>query len=297
MKIDRNVKPHRALPIILLCIVLALSVPLSWAKLARRLRYPLDVGTARPVVFEGGREYRFEVPHSGYYALQLWGGAGGDSLNVWSGDQVVYPTGGPGGYVAATAYFEAGTVLDIIVGSSGGILTGGFNGGGWGGSLYEPIFNDYFGGGGGGATDIRPEGGGLADRILVAGGGGGGSGGTQAGDGTGEWPAMGGAGGGLDSGLDGQSGAGGGPGWGGTPEGGGEGAHWGREGQGGDGAYSGGGGGGAYSSAGGGGGGGAFVAEGLASAPDGLPGREIYPGDARDGLVVMVYLGNYLGDS
>ena len=293
----KNKKSGLRLLVCALVVAVALSAPLSWAKLARRQKIPLELALARPVVFEAGYSHRFEAPDRGYYAFQLWGGAGGDSLNVYFGEQLVYPIGGPGGYAAAVLYLEAGTVLDITVGGAGDIITGGFNGGGWGGSLYVPVFGDYFGGGGGGATDVRPEGGSLEDRLLVAGGGGGGSGGnsgSQAPDGSG------GAGGSPGSGLDGLNGEGSGHGWGGTLQSGGEGAHWGEPGRGGDGAHSGGGGGGgyfggggAYGSTGGGGGGASFVAEGLgATLPTGIPGREAYPDGFRSGLAVVTYLGN-----
>ena len=80
---------------------------------------------------------------------------------------------GKGGRVQGFLPVTPGHVLNITVGGKGGDgsasgATGGFNGGE--GSTY------YFygsGGGGGGASDIRLDGTGLSDRVVVAGGGGG----------------------------------------------------------------------------------------------------------------------------
>ncbi|MEM8907146.1 MAG: glycine-rich protein, partial [Bacteroidota bacterium] len=86
-----------------------------------------------------------------------------------------YSTNGPGlcGRVQATMSVIPGQVLNIYVGGQGqsyagysSTLLGGWNGGGNGTSTGQ-------GGGGGGATDIRINGTGLNERVLVAGGAGG----------------------------------------------------------------------------------------------------------------------------
>jgi hypothetical protein len=81
-------------------------------------------------------------------------------------------TGGPGGTVTAviTTPSNLGTKIQVMVGGSGALLSGGFNGGG-----------SSVGYGGGGATDLRQGACAatstctLADRTVIAGGGGGGS--------------------------------------------------------------------------------------------------------------------------
>ncbi len=90
--------------------------------------------------------------------IELVGGAGG------SCDDDI---GGFGATVQSTVAVNPGDSLDVTVGGQGGPAgapTGGANGGGDGSTD---------GGGGGGATDVRPSGSTLTDRVLVAGGGGG----------------------------------------------------------------------------------------------------------------------------
>ena len=112
---------------------------------------------------------------SGYYFFQCWGAQGGN------GTSTAY---GRGGYTEGYARVEAGTVMYVYVGQSGGVTTGStgrsktFNGGGTG------TFDSATGkqdARGGGATDVRLTGGdwnnatGLQQRIIVAAGGGGSS--------------------------------------------------------------------------------------------------------------------------
>ncbi len=94
-----------------------------------------------------------------------------------------------GAQVVATLPVAPGQQFDLYVGGAATGTEGGFNGGGG-------VDVEGFSGGGGGATDIRPSGGALDSRLIVAGGGGGarstdqglgGSGGTPngvAGDGS-----------------------------------------------------------------------------------------------------------------
>lgn len=78
--------------------------------------------------------------------------------------------GGLGAIVTGTYPVSSGDVLNIFVGGAGTLTTGGFNGGG--------VNAGNSSAGGGGASDVRFNGIGLTDRIIVAGGGGaGGNGG------------------------------------------------------------------------------------------------------------------------
>jgi len=100
------------------------------------------------------------------------GGAGGTGF--YNG---VRGAGGKGGRTQATIAVTASDVIKVYVGNAGANAvngaagSGGFNGGANGGSS-APVSPQY-GGGGGGASDVRRNGTGLADRIVVAGGGGG----------------------------------------------------------------------------------------------------------------------------
>ena len=69
-----------------------------------------------------------------------------------------------GGKITATLAVTAGQVMHIYIGGKGVGKTGGYNGGG-------TAELTYTGGGGGGATDIRINGTGLGNRVLVDGGG------------------------------------------------------------------------------------------------------------------------------
>jgi hypothetical protein len=110
--------------------------------------------------------------------VQVWGAEGGGlptAGNIYSGN------GGKGGYSYGVLTVAPGNVLNVYVGGIGasadtGPAAGGFNGGGqgYGSGNTEP------GNGGGGASDIRLNGTGLNNRVIVAGGGGGG--GEDAGD-------------------------------------------------------------------------------------------------------------------
>jgi predicted heme/steroid binding protein len=89
--------------------------------------------------------------------------------------------GGLGGRATVTIDVSAGQYFLIKVGGQGGVETGGFNGGGYGG---HGDANGSNGGGGGGASTVLPYTpppdrsgpitNGVIERILVAGGGGGG---------------------------------------------------------------------------------------------------------------------------
>lgn len=90
---------------------------------------------------------------------------------------VVARGGEAGGYLAgfpgrvyAIIPVRAGDKLYIFVGGSG--TSGGFNGGGTGGTVGYGTW-EISGGGGGGASDVRMGGHTLKDRIIVAAGGGG----------------------------------------------------------------------------------------------------------------------------
>lgn len=115
----------------------------------------------------------YVVPN-GVYSLQveLYGASGG--WNDYSGVRYDKYLPGKGGKVSANLQVEPGQTLYIYVGEKGGDASSGvggspgFNGGGAGNTS-----STYSGGGGGGASDIRLNGTGLENRIVVAGGGGG----------------------------------------------------------------------------------------------------------------------------
>ncbi|MBV9719773.1 MAG: hypothetical protein JOZ77_10660 [Candidatus Eremiobacteraeota bacterium] len=115
-----------------------------------------------------GAEQSFKVPAGVTKITVVASGAGGPS-----GKRYV---GGNGGRVKATIPVTPGEKLAVFVGGEGGASggasggSGGFNGGGTGGIGH---FSADGGSGGGGASDIRQNGDGLSNRVLVAGGGGG----------------------------------------------------------------------------------------------------------------------------
>lgn len=109
--------------------------------------------------------------------------------------------GGFGGHVVALIPVTPGEELRVLVGGQSSSASGGFNGGGSGGT--PSVCGPDCGHGGGGASDVR-DGKKLADRIAVVGGGGG-----QGGNG---YPAyhggVGGKGGAKQGGAGGTGGAG-----------------------------------------------------------------------------------------
>ncbi|CAM9748540.1 unnamed protein product, partial [Ectocarpus fasciculatus] len=94
-----------------------------------------------------------------------------DAYGAQGGVPLTYKTalGGKGSYIRTEIGVSPGSVLDIYVGGQGLPTSGGWNGGGRGGSSSGRV--SY----GGGATDVRPLGGDLTGRLIVAGGGGGGA--------------------------------------------------------------------------------------------------------------------------
>jgi len=136
------------------------------------------------------------------------GGIGGNGVQAVTGT-----------LVSADLILESGDMLTVVVGGSGSNGgsggkggAGGFNGGGNGGdaTTTSSSASTTGGGGGGGASDIRLNGNGLENRIIV-GAGGGGNGGNDNKDGKGRGGAGGGVGGNGTDGTDGNnSGSGGG---------------------------------------------------------------------------------------
>ena len=114
----------------------------------------------------------FTAPETTTYTLEVWGAQGGND-----GD-----TGANGGYAKGTINLIAGDVLNIYVGGRGTDNSSGSGGGYNGGGDAGPIGSS---GAGGGATDIRYNGTGLTNRVIVAGGGGGGGNNSPAGAGGG----------------------------------------------------------------------------------------------------------------
>ena len=276
--------------IIILFSVVIPTFSTSSAKYVSRYEYALKLAMVEHITFSPGKVHIYEIPYDGYYAIQLWGGAGGASRRSGLGGEAVYQFGGRGGMVKGVSYFSEGTILHVFVGERGGFNIGGFNGGGDGGSDNSSWFDFYAGGGGGGATDIRLFPGSIDDRILIAGGGGGGSSG-------GGWGGNGGADAGNYAGANGD---GSGYGQGGGQFFGGDGFEDGSFGYGGRGNWAGGGGGGgyfggggAYGSSGGGGGGSAYIADRFTiSTPYGLPEITDYLTDTSDGYAIISFLGS-----
>ena len=121
-----------------------------------------------------GDYYQWTVP-SGVTSItfDISGAAGGTN---WSSGI----TTTKGGRVQGTLSVTPGSTLFIYVGGAGSQAittsnanTGGWNGGGLGGTGNGTSPNCYCGTGGGGATDLRTTAGVLSSRLLVAGGGGG----------------------------------------------------------------------------------------------------------------------------
>ena len=285
--------------IVYLFIAVMLTFSNSFAKYLFRTEYPLKLFSPEHFTFSAGEAYIFEIPYYGYYAFQLWGGDGGDSINYWNGGNDLYELGGKCGTISAGAYFQEGDCLIIVVGTKGDIINGGFNGGGNGSEYTSSWYNNYYGGGGGGATDVRFYSDSINYRILVAGGGGGGSGGGLTQIGTGYRPALGGDGGNKTQLYSGTNGYGDGYGYGATRSAGGNGYQNGTLGNGGNGGYSGGGGGGGYygggggyGSGGGGGGGSSYMSNDFTDEiPNGLPDRSYYNASEQDGFAIISFLG------
>ncbi|MGA8796811.1 MAG: glycine-rich protein, partial [Candidatus Cybelea sp.] len=110
-----------------------------------------------------GKPQRFKVPQVQWLHVVVRGAGGaGTSDNV-----------ARGGRVSALIPASIDRELVVYVGGAGNLTTGGYNGGGDGGTYSRCSSCGY---GGGGASDIRLAGGTLGGRVIVAGGGGGGGG-------------------------------------------------------------------------------------------------------------------------
>ena len=132
-----------------------------------------------------GEVEEFVVPKSGFYKIELWGAAGGQSM--MNGQMT--NMGGHGAYTSGTIELKKGETIYIYVGGKGqnsgtngkwGGAAGGYNGGGRGGADNNQDADPEPGAGGGGATDIRLIGGewndttSLYSRLMVAAGASGG---------------------------------------------------------------------------------------------------------------------------
>lgn len=126
------------------------------------------------LIFEyTGEVQEWEVPITGIYKLEVYGAQGGSY--TYGG------IGGKGGYCAGNYQLNAGKKIYVVVGSmpESSSQTGGYNGGGFGGTY---SLDSGIGSGGGGATHIATSNKGILsnykenqeDILIVAGGGGGG---------------------------------------------------------------------------------------------------------------------------
>lgn len=119
-------------------------------------------GTTWSFSYKGSVESK--TLEKGKYKLEVWGAQGGISQHCSS-------TENTGGYSYGTLSLSQKSTIYVNVGGQGGSnspWSGGFNGGGSG---YGASSTDSAGGGG--ATDVRVNGNGLNNRVIVAGGGGG----------------------------------------------------------------------------------------------------------------------------
>jgi hypothetical protein len=132
----------------------------------------------------------FTVTQTGYYYAQVWGGNGGNAAVSDAGNPS--GNGGSGGNVSGLFYFQAGTTLNIQVGTAGasgpGLNSGSANGGvgTWFGNGGQGGMGDRGnatlntrgadGGAGGAASGILVDGTATSNIIIAAGGGGGGGG-------------------------------------------------------------------------------------------------------------------------
>lgn len=151
------------------------------------LRRKIVVGDLSEEFDYTGGEQTFTADISGYYKLEVWGAQGGTGM----ADAVSKNIGGYGGYSTGEIYLNKGETIYINVGGKGEDAknqqyggTGGYNGGGNGGTdaNYSSSGGNEPGGAGGGATHISKTTGllstyttgTLSNLIIVAGGGGGG---------------------------------------------------------------------------------------------------------------------------
>jgi hypothetical protein len=109
--------------------------------------------------YTGGMQTFTVPPGINAVTIECYGAQGASAISSAPG------TGGLGAYVMGTLAVTPGQVLNVFVGGQGSIASGGYNGGGVGGTDA---------GSGGGASDVRAGGTALANRVIVAGGGGGG---------------------------------------------------------------------------------------------------------------------------
>ena len=117
-----------------------------------------------------GKEQEFNIPCSGTYKLETWGAQGGSIEGI----------GGYGGFSTGIISASKSEKLYINVGGQGNNTTGGYNGGGSGGTSCKTGADYRDGAGGGGATHIATQTGLLASLseameniyIVSAGGGG-----------------------------------------------------------------------------------------------------------------------------
>lgn len=123
-----------------------------------------------------GEPIEVNVLSNGWYELECFGAQGGGNNSNHEGH------GGKGGHAKGKIYLNSGDTLYVYVGGEGGYggdynnqtVPGGWNGGGDGGGTTSA--HGISGSSGGGATDIRLNGNGLENRIIVAGAGAGGVG-------------------------------------------------------------------------------------------------------------------------
>lgn len=116
---------------------------------ASLLAIVLGSGDANAVVFGGPGIDEYIIPSTGYYDFRVAGADGGGE-----GGNSPLGFGGNGAVVGGELFFDAGEVLEFVVGGGGG----------------SGVRGDGYGGGGGGGTFV------FSSGLLFAAGGGGGAG-------------------------------------------------------------------------------------------------------------------------
>ena len=129
--------------------------------------------------YTGGQQ-TWTVPTATSFVMTDVLGAQGGSTGGQGGRTKTYVTTTPGETLYMYVGGQGTTGYRSACGGNPGVLAGGFNGGGAGGSCSDSYgcgsgMAYALGPGGGGASDIRQGGNALANRVIVSGGGGGGS--------------------------------------------------------------------------------------------------------------------------
>jgi hypothetical protein len=163
--------------LILLGLIATSLSPIAATAITSNPTPDCSAGSTCTITFAySGDYYEWTVPIGATsMTVDMAGASGGVNWAVSAGI-----TPGRGGRVQTTLTSTPGQKLYVYVGGTGSqarttsnVNTGGWNGGGLGGTGNGSDPSCYCGTGGGGASDIRTTAGTLSSRLVVAGGGGG----------------------------------------------------------------------------------------------------------------------------